>query len=689
MAFRLPPECVGLILDHLEFSEDKFSPSALYRALTVNKEFFHQCVRKLYQDPLRTITACRDEREAFRRFLRLVAGISPSQNEILEIDRATFAKGLPPTPTVDYLDYVTIMRYRPVIEGVFSGFDLWEFWEALVDVVCGHNLSRIRSISVFSEHIEDLLERAHQLRSIEEIEIILFEAGANRESLHMARELATRLLHIQHGQKSQGHSSPPNHPGRTVPLDIRLKGCQSEVDWQALRSELKELFAVLPRSTAAVVSSAYGEANLVRFCLMPESFDLSAVKVIEQWDPRPSHQLTNWDEADSVTTEKMLSLVQQCRSLKALTLPLDLNAVDPFEGTDPFEWAVKERQEALAAAKEGRSSSRPLIQLQHLELHFHEETERSVRGIIESATFGFGSTLRSLCLDLCSDPASYHFRDLPELRRLVVHWPNSQSPDHLMITRCPKLEHFDLSDNGDDGNDGDYGDYGDYDDYADNMFSWNNFGAARGSKSLAKNSSYTPWKLPSLRSLTLFGDATWKFSQASWMSMLDSLVTMSLGTQCITTDFCDDIPMFTWSGWPSTPFSELQELELTGAPAMTFQLSMLIQCPVIDRVVLDVLRYAEQTPRLEARIGDIALLRQHPLPLKKLAVRGIWHVSDEFLLRTLPIICPNLRELEVTRREDHSGNLVSRIKAQFEHLNVVHLSSKPYDREVAHPRFYY
>ncbi|KAF9160532.1 hypothetical protein DFQ26_005405, partial [Actinomortierella ambigua] len=400
-------------------------------------------------------------------------------------------------------------------------------------------------------------------------------------------------------------------------------------------------------------------ANLVRFCLMPESFDLSAVKVIEQWDSRPSHEFTNWDEADLATTKKLMSLVQQCRSLKTLTLPLC------WSTADPFEWAVKERQEALAAAKEGRSSSRPLIQLQHLELHFRKETERSVSGIIESATFAFGSTLRSLCLDICRRSAPYHLHDLPELRRLVVQWPNSRSPDRFMITRCPKLEHLDLCDDGDDS------------EYAD-MVSWNNFNVGRGSKSLARNSSYAPWELPSLRSLTLFGEATWKFSQASWMSMLNSLVTMRLGTRRIFTEF-DNIPIFKWSRWPSSPFPELQELELTGAPAMTFQLSMLIQCPVIDRVVLDVLRYAEQTPRLEARVENIALLRQHPLPLKKLAVRGIWHVSDDFLLRTLPIICPNLRELEVTRREATPENLISRIKAKFEHLDVVHLSPKPYD----------
>ncbi|KAG0247358.1 hypothetical protein DFQ27_002141, partial [Actinomortierella ambigua] len=110
-----------------------------------------------------------------------------------------------------------------------------------------------------------------------------------------------------------------------------------------------------------------------------------------------------------------------------------------------------------------------------------------------------------------------------------------------MITRCPKLEHLDLSDDGDDGNDGSYADD---DDYADDMFGWYNFGAAKGSKSVARNSPYAPWELPSLRSLTLFGDATWKFSQASWMSMLNSLVTMRLGTQRIITEFDDDIPVF-------------------------------------------------------------------------------------------------------------------------------------------------
>ncbi|KAG0258716.1 hypothetical protein DFQ27_004484 [Actinomortierella ambigua] len=656
MTSRLPPECIGLILDHLEFTDDEFTPSALCQVLTLNREFFYLGLERLYRDPLRTIAAC--HRDALQGFLQLVAVVSPSQHPVLERIRDLSSGDFPSSATVDYLSFVDVMRYRDVVKKTYNRLLSWigrphhqqddttiqEFWEVLVDVVCGHRLSKIRFLSISSERLQHYHKQDHLLTSIEQIEVlfdnisthhlqhyhrqahqltsigqieILFDdfspsytlEDVQREYLQDAGKLASRLQHkdaVQHGQGSQRISSPLSLQGRPKPLDIHLLALCPHWNWRPFRPGVQMLMSILPKAVTPIVSTIDDKSNWLRFCLAPESFDLSAVRAIRQCDLNTTFPRLEPGDDFSVASDSVMRVVQQCRSLNALSL-----IVDDRTGF-AFSWAPWEKDGIYVNIPritiERHPHGLPPIPLKHLEVGFEDILRPTTDHVLDHAMEAFGSTLQSIVIYSSRSLKTYLFHDMPELRRLVMKGLDPQAPRVTTTIRFPKLEEMTLHDK----------DYRPWDD------------------------SVGPWDLPALRSLSLRGDIVWKFHNESWTSLHNTLEKLHLDTEQ-TINRRDNVPLvFSWGGRSPMPFPRLRELTLTGAPMLNFRLSMLCECPLIESVTLAP-PWSEESPNFEEGfVGDAALLLQSPLPLIKLCLKRTWYISDEFLLNTLPRICPNL-----------------------------------------------
>ncbi|KAF9164390.1 hypothetical protein DFQ26_001482 [Actinomortierella ambigua] len=720
---RLPKECIDMILDHFSFIRDSrriIRSSTLYPLLTVNKDFFYTCIERFYRDPFQTIDDCGDVEERLKRFVNLLARISPCSDDPL-VDNLRAAHSFERTgdaaadtkfaspPFVDYLSYIQTMRWQPTLCEAIGRADWVDStirnkstrvlvgWETLVRTATKHGsyLPALRCISISYMYLSRYVACVKQMENIEMVEVVLEDLPDPEDArravvpiyIQKAILLTKGLLARRSSQERDG--SPSWHHGedngkelaqqqlhhhhqhwKKNPLQVRF-ACEGKRHPRWLDDfgpQLRELYQCFPKLSFPTFAHNDHSLDWRRLRTMPDTFDLLAVTAIHDF----VRGVLKSDGVELFPPEGKGTLLARCRSLK--TFNVALHRDDPHD-IHMFRWAVQEKREATSNKEQAvdrrdpTAHDAPLVPLEHLGLAVISHPMQAVSTkVLSDATYAFSATLQSIFIhhsqvSLYLDLALY-FHDLPELRRIELSNMGKIECSGNAFTGCPKLELLHLSDSHD-----------------DDTFH-----------------PFPVWDVPKLASLRASGSVAFRFNQTSFKSIAAGLERLSLRSECESLDSTVR-DTFTWepSHWSLLP--KLRELELDGVIVKGFQWSWLIDiCPRIERVTLVSWAFYnfhsdDPYPYLEEEcLGTLALpssssssLSASSVPpllsLSYLRIQG-WRFAERFFLDDLPMMAPNLRVIDARHSQNLVPERVAGLATKLRQLDKM-IYHEPFNQEAA------
>ncbi|KAG0265180.1 hypothetical protein DFQ27_000776 [Actinomortierella ambigua] len=421
----LPPECLTLIVNQIPLRD-------LYRLLTVNRAFFKVVVRKLYEDPIKVLSRyyevqSKNNAKALQALFSLLARCLPAADqEILynyaRMDRPAPSSGRPYVPYTQLIQTLSL-EHDLLLHNPSGLVDLTDRIYQNGNHDLANNLVTYTATFMLStrgsrhqwQYKEPLSSEANKgLISVMEEEL---------------RQAADFFVALAAMQQKHRQSDPANIVHRRASssiapkqLDARLVGYVPPRYYPSILNPLRRFFKLLPIIKARKVlgNTGYrcdygslGDSMWHRFYASPYSFNLGMIEELAPWLSSADTDLDSpWPQ------ENIQRILRQCRSLKLLSLNLDIVS------SDVFEWAVQESLFTRSVVQ--GSPPLPRVALQELNL-----------------TGSHALPMRKVILD-----AAVAF---PSLCTLKIIWPKDETKDETLDLRglltFPNLRTLDVDGN--------------------------------------------------------------------------------------------------------------------------------------------------------------------------------------------------------------------------------------------------
>ncbi|KAF9970761.1 hypothetical protein BGZ73_006471 [Actinomortierella ambigua] len=484
------------------------------------------------------------------KFLRLIVRLSPSTDSTFESHRLWIGFSsdthgpLAGAPYVDYLSYIRVFRLssRPYnMELIQTMEDI----QSLILGVCGHQLSNLRAISIPCNFLDAWTAHIPDLVSINTIEFLLDWVPYYHPLIHkvVPTSVETQIQAAMAFTKTflEARKKAGISRGLDVQLFLKAGSGNSWLREVAWKTPAQELYA-LGRSVRML---SFKDDNV------PDGFRL--------WVNPPGKldltRLHTFHLSESFKQVCLADILQQSPSLSVLKFH-----VVPDYNLDAFRWAAEDRRRRLATPPDDGNSHLPPVHepvmippVQSLELRL-EQYINDLSDFLQDAAMAFGPTLKTfhVIADMFHD---YHrfpsFSDLPLLSTFKTVGNIGFSPSTL--AKCPNLTTLHIERYV----------------YADER---------------DPNAPVDTWVLAkTITTLQLIGTPAFYFTQASFTFFADCLEHLELGLGKLAPSRWGK--QFSWdeSRWV---FPRLRTLKLEGVFARMFRISMLVQSPLIEELVL-------------------------------------------------------------------------------------------------------
>ncbi|KAF9163810.1 hypothetical protein DFQ26_002105 [Actinomortierella ambigua] len=488
----LPPECLTLIVNQIPLRD-------LYRLLTVNRAFFKVVVRKLYEDPINVLgrhyeMQSKDKAKALQALFSLLARCLPAADqEILynyaRMDRPAPSLGRPYVPYTQLIQTLSLehdlLLHNPsglvdLTDRIYQNGN-HDLANNLVTYtatfmlryfcIFRHRFPTLQQVGIPCSDMDRYQAHIHAMSKVETVyfgltgcstrgsrhqwqygELLGSEANKGLISVmeEELRQAADFFVALAAMQQKHRQSDPANIVHRRASssiapkqLDARLVGYVPPRYYPSILNPLRRFFKLLPIIKARKVLGNTGyrcdygslsESMWHRFYASPYSFNLGMIEELAPWLSSSDSDLdTPWPQ------ENIQRILRQCRSLKLLSLNLDIVS------SDVFEWAVQESLFTTSVVQ----GSPPLPRVALQELNLTGSHALPMRKVILDAAVAFPS-LCTLKIIWHKDETKDETLDLrglltfPNLRTLDVDGNKGVLWNSAIFNGLPHLKHLKL-----------------------------------------------------------------------------------------------------------------------------------------------------------------------------------------------------------------------------------------------------